>query len=99
MPLSINILKKSLVLLLVVCLLYPNCILSYTLYRCGDIVSKESCCCTKSKDIAPKTIQFKKRDCCNIEKVNSRPAPQALNSSLKLLIAQQNYSQFAELFS
>ena len=96
---SVRIMKKSLVLLLLISFLYPNFILSYTLYRCGDIVSKESCCCTKFKDKIPKSTQFKKRDCCNVEKVNSRPAPEAINSYLKLLITNQNHSLFTELFS
>jgi hypothetical protein len=96
---SIRIIKKSAVLLLLISFLYPNFILSYTLYRCGDNVSEESCCCGNSKDNTPTTIQFQKRDCCDIEKINSRPAPEASNPGIKLLIAHFNYFQFTELFS
>jgi hypothetical protein len=96
---SIRVMKKSAVILLLISFLYPNFILSYTLYRCGDEVSKESCCCTKSKNQFPKTAQFKKRDCCNIEKINPRPAPEALNSFVKLLITHHDYFQSAELLS
>jgi hypothetical protein len=96
---SNSFIKKSAVILLLMSFLYPNFILSYTLYRCGDIVSKESCCCTKSKNEFPKTTQFKKRDCCNIEKINPRPVPEALNSYVKLLITHHDYFQSVELLS